>query len=262
MVLPDKNFFKIGEVAKIIGVKPHIVRYWEGEFREVAVRKTKSGQRIFSRRDVVLLAAIRRLVQEEKFTLDGARPHVRHLRRRIDDAPDDLQSLQGLPLFDGVSATPRGEDASDEAAAAGDQPSATPTPDEAPADAPGPQVPSADAHTAVVEEDRAHPALALALQEQVALRQALDDEVARRVAADEAAVTLRDALAECQATVEALHAALDATKAQVAALEERQEQQLRALARWRDEARQRGRQIDRLQLVLTTLEGELAALVP
>lgn len=71
----DKAFFRIGEVAAIVGVPSHVLRFWEGEFR--GVRPTKSrGQRVYRRQDVELLLKIKQLVHVERFTLEGARQRL------------------------------------------------------------------------------------------------------------------------------------------------------------------------------------------
>lgn len=77
--IPEKTFFKIGEVSEIVGVKPHIVRYWESEFRQIRLTKTRSGQRLFRRRDIELILAIRVLVQDQQFTIAGAKQRLKEL---------------------------------------------------------------------------------------------------------------------------------------------------------------------------------------
>jgi DNA-binding transcriptional MerR regulator len=71
--IPDKLFFRIGEVSQIVGVEPYVLRYWESEFRGLAPKKSSSGQRMFRRKDVELLLEIKRLLYERKFTVEGAR---------------------------------------------------------------------------------------------------------------------------------------------------------------------------------------------
>lgn len=82
--IPDKRFFRIGEVARIVGVAPHVLRFWEQEFRAFRPQKSPSGQRVYARRDVERLVLIKRLVREERYTIEGAR---KALRDRGDD-PD------------------------------------------------------------------------------------------------------------------------------------------------------------------------------
>jgi DNA-binding transcriptional MerR regulator len=71
--IPDKLFFRIGEVSQLIGVEPYVLRYWESEFRGLSPKKSSSGQRMFRRKDVELLIRIRHLLYEKKFTIEGAR---------------------------------------------------------------------------------------------------------------------------------------------------------------------------------------------
>lgn len=85
MEIPDKHYFRIGEVARILGVAPHVVRFWEAEFRGVRPEKSASGQRVYARRDVERLAVIRRLLREERYTIDGARRYLRE--HGLDEGP-------------------------------------------------------------------------------------------------------------------------------------------------------------------------------
>jgi DNA-binding transcriptional MerR regulator len=71
--IPDKLFFRIGEVSQIVGVEPHVLRYWESEFPALSPRKSSTGQRMFRRRDVELLLRIKHLLYDRKFTIEGAR---------------------------------------------------------------------------------------------------------------------------------------------------------------------------------------------
>ncbi|MFN8627151.1 MAG: MerR family transcriptional regulator [Candidatus Binatia bacterium] len=79
--LPDKLYFKIGEVAAIVGVKPYVLRYWESEFNVVKPAKTRSKHRLYRRRDVEILLEIKRLLHEQRFTIEGARKLLRTLPR-------------------------------------------------------------------------------------------------------------------------------------------------------------------------------------
>ena len=73
MASDDKLFYTIGEVSKLVDVKPYVLRYWESEFPGLAPRKSSSGQRMFRRKDVELLLRIKHLLYSQKFTIDGAR---------------------------------------------------------------------------------------------------------------------------------------------------------------------------------------------
>jgi len=74
---PEKLYFKIGEVAKIVGVKPYVLRYWETEFSVVKPGKTKSKHRLYRRKDVETLLRIKRLLHDQRFTIEGARKALR-----------------------------------------------------------------------------------------------------------------------------------------------------------------------------------------
>lgn len=71
--IPDKLFFRIGEVSQLIGVEPYVLRYWETEFPGLSPKKSNTGQRMFRRKDVEMLLNIKQLLYEKKFTIEGAR---------------------------------------------------------------------------------------------------------------------------------------------------------------------------------------------
>jgi DNA-binding transcriptional MerR regulator len=76
-LLGDKLYFKIGEVARIVGVKPYVLRYWETEFSILRPGKTRSKHRLYRRRDVDLLLKIKDLLHTRRFTIEGARKKLR-----------------------------------------------------------------------------------------------------------------------------------------------------------------------------------------
>ena len=78
--IPDKLFFKIGEVAELTGTKPHVLRYWESEFRMLRPAKGDSGQRVYRRKDVELVFSIKKLLYEENFTIAGAKKQLQKQR--------------------------------------------------------------------------------------------------------------------------------------------------------------------------------------
>ncbi len=71
--IPDKLFFRIGEVSELIGVEAYVLRYWESEFKALAPKKSSSGQRMFRKKDVELLLRIKHLLYDRKYTIEGAR---------------------------------------------------------------------------------------------------------------------------------------------------------------------------------------------
>ena len=87
--LPDKLFFKIGEVAQIVGVRPHVLRYWESEFAALRPLKTRGAHRVYRRRDVELAVLVRRLLHQEGLTIAGAKKRLRESGRdRVASPPD------------------------------------------------------------------------------------------------------------------------------------------------------------------------------
>lgn len=75
--IPNKLYFRIGEVSDIVGVKPYVLRYWETEFPDIRPSKSKSGQRLYKRRDVEMLLMVKELLYDKRFTIDGAKQRLR-----------------------------------------------------------------------------------------------------------------------------------------------------------------------------------------
>jgi DNA-binding transcriptional MerR regulator len=71
--IPDKLYFKIGEVSELLGVEPYVLRYWETEFAVLSPKKSGTGHRLYRRKDVELLLRIKHLLYEKRFTIEGAR---------------------------------------------------------------------------------------------------------------------------------------------------------------------------------------------
>lgn len=74
--IPDKLYFRIGEVARLAGIKPYVLRFWETEFPGLGPKKSGTGHRLFRRKDVELVLEIKRLLYEQRFTIEGARKHL------------------------------------------------------------------------------------------------------------------------------------------------------------------------------------------
>ena len=93
--IPEKLFFRIGEVCDLINVQPHVLRYWESEFPMLAPQKNRAGQRVYRRKDVEMVFRIRDLLYEQKFTIAGAK------KRLLDDlrkgGPQPRQTLAPPP---------------------------------------------------------------------------------------------------------------------------------------------------------------------
>ena len=75
--IPDKLYFRIGEVADLAGVKPSVLRYWESEFPVIRPAKSTTGQRLYSRKEVELVLQIRRFLYDERLTIEGTRKKLR-----------------------------------------------------------------------------------------------------------------------------------------------------------------------------------------
>jgi DNA-binding transcriptional MerR regulator len=88
---PDKLFYKIGEVSKIVGVEPYVLRYWETEFPFLKPRKNKSGQRVYIKKDVELLLMIKRLLYQERYTIEGVRKRLGLVSVQAEPKPEPEQ---------------------------------------------------------------------------------------------------------------------------------------------------------------------------
>jgi DNA-binding transcriptional MerR regulator len=83
--LPEKIYFKIGEVSEIVGVEPYVLRYWETEFDLLKPSKAPSKHRLYKKRDVVMLLYIKRLLYTEGFTIEGARKKLKEAKKEEKD---------------------------------------------------------------------------------------------------------------------------------------------------------------------------------
>lgn len=102
--LPSKLFFRIGEVASLVGVEPHVLRYWEREFRSIRPMKSAKGQRVYSRKDVENLLRVRDLLYRDGFTIAGAK---KRLQRSPAEFAADNASTQDASAFPSERETER-----------------------------------------------------------------------------------------------------------------------------------------------------------
>jgi DNA-binding transcriptional MerR regulator len=79
--IPDKLYFRIGDVSRLIGVKPYVLRFWEQEFSSIAPKKSGTNHRLYRRKDVELLLEIKHLLYEKRYTIEGARKHLEERSR-------------------------------------------------------------------------------------------------------------------------------------------------------------------------------------
>lgn len=97
MEIPDdKKYFRIGDVSRIIGVRPYVLRYWESEFPQIKPNRADSKQRTYQKRDLEMIFKIKKLLYEERLTIEGAR---RKLKQNQSNSPpvekDLLQEVKG-----------------------------------------------------------------------------------------------------------------------------------------------------------------------
>jgi DNA-binding transcriptional MerR regulator len=90
---PVQEFFSIGEVCELTGLKPHVLRYWESQFKFLNPAKNRSGNRVYQRREVELVVLVKHLLYVEKYTIDGARQKVDEHRKKGQLKPNARRAL-------------------------------------------------------------------------------------------------------------------------------------------------------------------------
>ena len=111
---PLQEFFSIGDVCQLTDLKPHVLRYWESQFRFLSPAKNRSGNRVYQRREIELIMLVKHLLYSEKFTIEGARKRIEQYRKTgalksqarlaleyetVDDVTARLQEI--LDILDG-----------------------------------------------------------------------------------------------------------------------------------------------------------------
>jgi len=117
---PVQEFFSIGEVCTLTDLKPHVLRYWESQFRFLNPAKNRSGNRVYQRREIELIMLVKHLLYTEKYTIEGARQRIEHYRRTGELKPAARSALsaemahdlraelrQVLRILDGEKPAPR-----------------------------------------------------------------------------------------------------------------------------------------------------------
>ena len=94
--LPDKLYFKVGEVSEITGLPAHVLRFWETEFKKINPKRTDSGQRLYRKSDVELILGIKHLLYEKKFTIPGARQFLKTASSKTSPKDSDASILELL----------------------------------------------------------------------------------------------------------------------------------------------------------------------
>jgi DNA-binding transcriptional MerR regulator len=101
VAIPEKLFFKIGEVCDIVEVQAHVLRYWESEFPSLAPQKNRAGQRTYRKRDVEMALRIKELLYEEKYTIAGAKKRLQNESRgatKLMVVPDPVPNSPSDPM--------------------------------------------------------------------------------------------------------------------------------------------------------------------
>lgn len=82
IAIPEKQYFKIGEVSEILDVEPYVLRYWESEFKILKPTRTRARQRLYHKKDLELLVEIKHLLYDEKFTIAGAKKRLQEMKKQ------------------------------------------------------------------------------------------------------------------------------------------------------------------------------------
>ncbi|MGH9631993.1 MAG: MerR family transcriptional regulator [Bryobacteraceae bacterium] len=93
--IPDKLYFRIGDVSRLAGVKPYVLRYWETEFPLIAPKKSGTGHRLYRRKDVEAVLEIKRLLYDKRFTIEGARKFLETRGKTPAPKPPGPRTSQG-----------------------------------------------------------------------------------------------------------------------------------------------------------------------
>ncbi len=113
--IPVREFFSIGDVCELTDLKPHVLRYWESQFRFLHPAKNRSGNRVYQRREVELIMLVKQLLYVDKYTIDGARQRVAEFRKTGELKARALHALDGASIaslehaLENIAATLRGD---------------------------------------------------------------------------------------------------------------------------------------------------------
>lgn len=92
--IPDKLYFRIGEVAAITGLETYVLRFWESEFPLISPKRTPSGQRLYRKSDVESVLKIKHLLYDRKFTIPGAKNYLKRRKKDLSSTPADLEEIR------------------------------------------------------------------------------------------------------------------------------------------------------------------------
>ena len=102
VAIPEKEYFRIGEVSRILGVEPYVIRYWESEFKSVKPVRAKSDQRLYRRKDVQELLIIKDLLYNEQFTINGARKQLQKMKKGSGESGEGPGRMRLMQVRDGL----------------------------------------------------------------------------------------------------------------------------------------------------------------
>ncbi|MDQ2947630.1 MAG: MerR family transcriptional regulator [Acidobacteriota bacterium] len=107
--IPDKLYFRIGEVSRLAGIKPYVLRFWESEFAGLGPKKSGTGHRLYRRKDVEMVLEIKRLLYDKRFTIEGARKiladkHRPVAAKAVEQRPEPSQQalFNNPPILDEI----------------------------------------------------------------------------------------------------------------------------------------------------------------
>ncbi len=95
---PKREFRTIGEVCELLDIKPHVLRYWESQFPELSPPKNRAGNRLYRDRDLETIALIRRLVHDERYTLEGAKQRIARMESAGEKRKQEIRALERIGL--------------------------------------------------------------------------------------------------------------------------------------------------------------------
>jgi DNA-binding transcriptional MerR regulator len=94
--IPERVFYRIKEVCTLTGLKPHILRYWEQEFRDIRPAKSSKGQRLYRKKDLDAIFTIKNLLYEKRFTIDGAKRYLNTRKSLFGEIKEELREIVRL----------------------------------------------------------------------------------------------------------------------------------------------------------------------
>lgn len=94
--IPDRVYYRIREVCSITGLKPHVLRYWEQEFKDIKPTKSSKGQRLYKRKDLDAILVIKKLLYEKRYTIDGAKKYLSSHKHLLDEIREELIQIREI----------------------------------------------------------------------------------------------------------------------------------------------------------------------